>query len=321
MKFSRELLVGAVVALVAFWASSSWAQSAGERWPELLVSGSCPEASAVQALLSTLVPRGSAPGPTPPPAVDVVDRETTFLVAVGSRRKIYADPTRDCAQRARIAAAFIALALLPDVEAPAPEPAPPRAAPPARPLVPAPRPPSARSWLSVDARGALALGLPADIAAPGVLVRAAAGRDVLGAHVTCGWFFGTSTQLAGESGSVLLERLPCAAGATAHWFWAGRHLETALDAGLAVGLLHVIGRGFAPSYSSSHAELGARIAADTALRFGTGPSALMPIVGLEVTAYATSYDLDVSPHGVVGRAPLVWGAVTAGVQWSTEFGP
>lgn len=311
-----KLLVGVGAAIGGLPPSPSWAQSAAS--PELVVTGSCPEASAVGTLLSTLVPRAASAGRAPAPAIVIADRDTEFLVAVGSRSKIYADPARDCAQRARIAAAFIALALLPDIEPPAPE------APASRPQPPPPVAPPAetrRDWGSIDARAALAVGLPAEVAAPGILVRAAAGRDAFGGHVACGWFFGTSTPLAGESGSVLLERLPCDAGATARWFWPGRRLQSAVDVGFAVGLLRVMGRGFASTYASSHVELGARLAADTALRLTEGRQALMPIVGLEVTAYATSYDFDVAPHGIVGHAPAVWGAVTAGLQWGSEVGP
>lgn len=127
--------------------------------------------------------------------------------------------------------------------------------------------------------------------------------------------------LARETGTVLLERLPCAAGGTLRFFRLGRRLESAIDASLAAAWLRVNGRGFASSYSASRAELGARIGVEAAWHFDERPAGLMPFVGLEVTAYATPYDFDVTPQGVVGRAPLVWSAVTLGVRWGADFRP
>ncbi|HXX70028.1 MAG TPA: hypothetical protein VEK07_22805, partial [Polyangiaceae bacterium] len=165
------------------------------------------------------------------------------------------------------------------------------------------------------------LGLPTALVAPGIAIRAAGGRGAFGGHATCAWFFGTSMALAGEAGRVLLERLPCAAGGTLRFFWLGRRFESAIDAGLAVGLLRAIGRGFVSTYASSRAEVGARIALDAAVHVDQKPVSLTPVIGLEAIAYATPYDFDVTPHGVVGRAPPVWSAVTLGVRWGADLGP
>ncbi|HXX66175.1 MAG TPA: hypothetical protein VEK07_03285 [Polyangiaceae bacterium] len=380
------------------------AQPAPEPWSDVSVSGTCPDAKMVRTLLSTLVvPRRSAAANAP--IGTVADLGAEFRVAVGSRSKSYADPARDCAQRARVAAAFIAIALLPEgasappsgstppgasgrseprperpsspsnaapVETPAraqPAETPPRAAPAEAPTrgTPAETPPraapaetraraasgekssgappaepparregdhseartappqsapgAATNWGNVDARGAFALGLPTALVAPGIAIRAAGGRGAFGGHATCGWFFGTPMALAGQAGTVLLERLPCAAGGTFRFFWLDRHFESAIDAGLAIGLLRAIGRGFVSTYASSRAEVGARIAVDAALHLDSKPATVTPVIGLEATAYATPYDFDVTPHGVVGRAPPVWSAVTLGVRWGVDFGP
>lgn len=315
-----------VAALAMVQSSPLAAQPAPEAVPQLIVSGTCPQAVAVRSLLSTLVPESAVGARTP--VATVSDLDTRFLVAVAERRKIYADPARDCARRARVAAAFIALALLPEGSEPAqaqppsvaPEPQPPPEPPVAR-LPIASSPAGAHDWASVDVRGAFALGLPNAVWAPGVLVRAAGGREWLGGHASCGWFFGASTTLSGETGSVLLQRLPCDAGATVRFSWLGRRLDTAIDAGFAVGLLEASGRGFAATYASSHVELGGRVAVDTSLRLDPWRVSLMPVVGIEATAYTTSYDFDVTPHGVVGRAPLVWTAITAGVRLGADFRP
>lgn len=324
MKLPFKLLSASGLALAALCRTLPlWAQP-DQRWPELVVSGTCPQESGVRALLSTLVPnRGTAP-PGLPSAATVADLDKAFVVAVGARSKTYADPARDCAQRSRIAAAFIALALLPEGA----EPAAPASPPP--PALPPPTPPelpvlpvvASSTWASLDARGALALGFaPVTRLTPGVVVHAAAGRGVLGGHLSCGWVFGTSIALAQESGSVLIERLPCDAGPTLRFFTLGHRFDTAIDAGFAVGLLRAFGRGFDTNPPSSRVELGVRIAVDTALHADSARASLQPILGLEVTAYATGYDFNVAPHGDVGQAPLVWAAITAGIRWGADFGP
>jgi len=322
MRSPVTLYVAIGVWLAACRESSSWAQPASEPWPRVVASGTCPDAGAVRSLLATLVPPARAAATPIAPAAGVTDLGAEYVVALGERSKTYADSARDCAQRARVAAAFIALALLPE-EGPSPSgaaPTPSNVRAPERPTLPPPARGLA-AWMSLDARGALAIGLPTTLVAPGILIRAAGGRETLGAHASCGWFFGASATFAGEAGSVLVERLACDAGMTGRLFWLGGRFETALDAGIAVGLLRATGRGFSSSYAASRTELGGRIAVDTALHLDGGSPGLLPIVGLEVTAYATSYDFDVTPQGIVGRAPVVWSAVTAGVRWSANVRP
>ncbi|HZU84559.1 MAG TPA: hypothetical protein VE987_16635, partial [Polyangiaceae bacterium] len=133
--------------------------------------GPCPRAAAVDGVLSTMLPAGAPLGAAGATITDLGDE---YVVQVGDRSKRYADPTRDCAGRARVAAVFIALAISPDAASPAqqsgtaappapPPPPAPSAPPPPKPPVPPVRPaPSSppdaaltRGWLRFDVRARL----------------------------------------------------------------------------------------------------------------------------------------------------------------------
>jgi hypothetical protein len=117
-----------------------------------------------------------------------------------------------------------------------------------------------------------------------------------------------------QNATVLLERFPCAVGPVAH-FSVRPWLETALKAGLAIGVMRAAGRGLANGYDSLRLEAGARLAIDALLR--PSPNAfLFPMAGLEITYYPVPYDLVVAPRGVVASTPGVWAGVTAGMCWN-----
>ena len=80
----------------------------------VVAHGSCPTAAAVEDALAVLLP---------PDARDdrewaaVVDRKDGYAVTVLGNERLYTDPQRDCAERARVSAIFIALTLRPPVVA------------------------------------------------------------------------------------------------------------------------------------------------------------------------------------------------------------
>jgi hypothetical protein len=265
------------------------------------------------------------------PAVTVTDLGDRYVVTAGERSKTYPDPGRDCLERARVAATFIALVLAPDEAAASSAPAPsvpPRPPPPVA-VTPPPRPalPPSRHpwlpWLRADARGALELATAEGQVAPGAALRVAAGRGILGGHAVCEWLAGVPTNLTGGAGagaaqapgSVLLERFPCAVGPTLRLFPVHERLELDVDVGLAVGVLRASGRGFAMSYGATRPETGVRLAVDGTWLAHAGGFA--PVVGLEVTYYPSVYDLDVMPRGVVAETPHLWAGFTGGVCWTS----
>jgi hypothetical protein len=293
-------------------------------------------------LLLTLLPAPVAGAPVATAAVS--DLGDAYVVSVGERVKKYADSARDCADRARVAAAFIALVLAP-ATAPEGQPPPnPTTAAPAPTVAPTVRPPVApvqdgatpappgrvpnqsaiatsavaRGWLRVDARGALEVAPETGLFAPGAALRVAAGSGAFGAHAVCGWLAPAPIALPGESGSVLLERFPCATGPTLRLLSGGGWLEVQLDAGAALGAALAHGRAFVTSYDAARFELGARIAVDAAMHLGTRPAGFAPIVGLEATYYPMVYSLDVTPRGTLSHTPYAWVGLTAGICWSAE---
>ena len=108
------LTLGLAVALGCAVEGTAAAQAAD---PAALVGGdsSCPTPAAVWQNLVPLVPGDLlvnrlrvAGGPTPP--VQVIDLGTSFLVIAGHRVREYPEPARNCAERARFSALFIAIA-------------------------------------------------------------------------------------------------------------------------------------------------------------------------------------------------------------------
>ena len=145
-------------------------------------SSSCPEPGAVWAAMGTLLPpdrlaeRLRVAGNLIP--VEILDLGASFRLIAAGRVREYRDEARDCADRARVAAVFVALAIDPagiltTPKPPAPPPPPPEPAGPSAPIVTAPRP-AAR--IAIGATGVAGLGPDARIVQPGIAVRVAVGR-------------------------------------------------------------------------------------------------------------------------------------------------
>jgi hypothetical protein len=123
----------------------------------------------------------------------------------------------------------------------------------------------------------------------------------------------------GGGGSVLLRRFPCALGPALQLFPGSGRFEMNVAAGVAFGALLVSGRGFATNFdSSARFEVGAHAAVDAALHLGPSRAGLAPLVGLEVTYYPVTYDLDVRLRGLASQTPSVWAGVTIGASWSVK---
>jgi hypothetical protein len=244
-----------------------------------------------------------------------VDRGDSFVVVSGGRTKAYPDPDRNCAQRARIAAAFIALVLEPT---PVPSEseqvaAPPAAAPRQGDNAPAPRRPAALPWVRLAVRGAFQVSSPLGLTSPGVALDVAGGWGSFGGEAACAWIAGAEVPLL-DGKTALLERVPCALGPVVRFF-VGPRVETDLKVGLALGMLRAGGQGPAARYGGARLEAGARLAIDASFRLS--PDAhFVPVAGVEVTYYPVPYDLVLAPTSVVASTPSVWAGATAGVCWN-----
>ena len=154
--------------------------------PGVLVGGDsqCPTPAAVWLFLAPLVPgdvlldrlrvtRGAGP------PVQVFDLGSSFLVIAAHRVREYPEPARACAERARFAAVFIAIATGADPASAGAAVAtniPPVVAPVA---LPPAAPPQPRLRLEVGATATAGLGGGAPTVAPGVAVRAGFGQSRL----------------------------------------------------------------------------------------------------------------------------------------------
>lgn len=307
MRAPLLLFVWTGSALVGLVPSVAAAQDAGAR-PVVTVSGSCPESSVVESVLAGLLPTIVPVGP--PATASVSDRGDSYVVAIGDRVKTYFDATRDCAERARVAAAFISLALVPE---PTPVPTPPPEPPPIKPVEP---PPKATRWGRIDWRGTYTDAPASGLIAPGLALGVAAGMGRFGGQAVCGWVADASLSVANESGTIVIERFPCALGPVVRLSPPEAALEVNAGASAVFGALRATGTGFASSYNSLRLEVGARAAVDATLHIGRRPGDLAPVLGLELTYDPMTYDLAVLPRGVVAQTPSLWIGISAGFSWS-----
>jgi hypothetical protein len=339
-------VAGAIAALAAAWPVAAQTASAGVNG-----TGSCPLPAEVERLVSTILPAAAT---RLPPAVTVMDLGDAYRVGVGGRAKTYADPSRNCDQRARIAAAFIALAVTPEVAAPASTPAPdassaaaapaaaaPRPSPPPSPTSPVPPPlpvPSAAPvpapqtpalapgpvagvpmWGRLDARAALGDAPAPGIVGEGVAIHGAFGWGGLGigVDVRCAWMAATTlADLPSRPGGFSLERWPCGVGVTARLTRPDARLEVDVDAGLALGAVRIEGRDLFVTHASTRFEAGGRVGIDGVLHLGHGPFPIAPVVGADATYLATAYHLSVPPGPSATQTPRLWLAFTVGASWA-----
>jgi hypothetical protein len=263
------------------------------------VTGECPGREAVHAALLAALGR-ETPGPSaePPRVTDLGDRFE--MAALGQTRQV-PDPERDCAERARTAAVFIALALNPPAFQARAEPAITRTAPPAAPPAaePAGEAPSSPRWSSL-ALAARVDGVPADgsssslAVAGGAELTGAIGRGALGIVAGAAILAPTDGTFSGVI--VRQQRFPLNIGVTVRHELA-RRFELAGAAGLALVPFTLRGEGLGSSLPATRLDTGARLAC--ALRFPvTGH--LTPFVGLHAELFPRAYVIDVDPLGSIG---------------------
>ncbi|HEY6476285.1 MAG TPA: hypothetical protein VI456_06855 [Polyangia bacterium] len=263
--------------------------------------GSCPSGEAVRAaLLPALTEAPAAAGRQTPRVSDLGDR---FQVDAAGQTGAFVDVARDCTERARVAAVFIALAL----------------SPPAAPERPAPPPPPAetprpRQWfeLAVEARlDGASVGAPAATTlAWGGEVRAAVGRGMIGVAATAGLL--APTDDAFGSVEVRQQRFPLSLSLTlGHDLQRG--FRVAADLGLAVVPLTLKGEGLSAVAPATRLDLGARLA--VALRLPALGGRLAPVVGLHADLFPRPYRFSVDPLGDIGSSSGFWLGASLGLSY------
>jgi len=275
--------------------------------PPVAATGDCPSAQAVTAALgSALGSEARVAGADAPRVSDQGDRFS--VTALGQSRQ-YADPARDCDERARAAAVFIALVLNPPV-APAP------AAPAAvvqQPSVVAPAPPrAAERWFDLAAAARLDGGsAPETSAAIGFEARVAFGWRAWGVAATAGVL--TPTEGRASSVTIRQQRFPLSVGLTARRALSERFV-LAGAAGAALVPLTLRAESIDGGSQATRLDAGVRLAAE--LRYRATPR-LAPFLDLHAEFFPRAYALDVDPLGTVASTGRFWLGAAAGLVFET----
>ena len=269
--------------------------------PSVAVTGDCPGAEAVTAALRSALGSDAKVGVSEPPRVS--DQGDRFSVAAAGQVQQYADPGRDCEERARAAAVFIALALNPPL-------APPGPAPTVRDAPAPPPPPASARWLDL-AVAARADGGPGQAVGPaiGAEIHAAAGWRWLGVPATAGIL--APSEGTYSSITVRQQRFPLSLALTARRDVSQR-LAIAGAAGAALVPLTVRATAIDGGPSSTRLDAGIRLAFE--LRFRATPR-LAPFVDLHAEFFPRAYELQVDPLGTIGSTGRFWLGVSAGVAF------
>jgi hypothetical protein len=323
--------VGAGATAAAATAAGPTSEAAGDTArprgaPEISATGACPAADKIWTAMATLVPSGALDALPHSAAIDVSDLGDTYRVRLATngveRVRVYRDLARDCAQRARFAAVFVVLTLMPPellIDSPPKLPPPEPMAAPAPPLiaappppVEAPPPPSRRLRLELTALGDAApavLSSP-EMATAGGELRVAIGGGPLVALVAVGLQPGTDF----TAGTVRAreQRIPLDAGARLH------HARSWIDVGGEASLVAAIFRaeGLSPVVARQATRIDLGLRAGVTLRVGPRNARVAPIAGVHGLYFPRPYDLATIPGGVAGRTPTFRIGATAGLAAS-----
>jgi hypothetical protein len=284
-----------------------------------LAADACPSPELVREMLEPLVGHQHAlrlhnPSAAQPPDVQVRDLGDDYRIQVEGVQRDQSDPARNCKERARVAAVFIALNLqAPPAKAePVAPPTPPlqRAPAPVAPAAPQPsrqRTPAIEVGLGAYASVAYA---PQDSVAPGGALELWLRRELL--------LIGVRVGAAGESklavtphtagGHASLLRLPGSIFAGLLWPISRWQLGPSL--GLAFDLLRARGRGLVGNDSIWRANLGAYLGLQAQVSLTDRLSLAALLSG---SFYPRSYKLRVEPDNRHADTPNIWLAAQLGL--------
>ncbi|HEY4185176.1 MAG TPA: hypothetical protein VGP07_08915 [Polyangia bacterium] len=247
------------------------------------------------------------PAGATPRVADLGDR---FEASAAGQTGLYVDAARDCTERARVAAVFIALALNPPTfqsgtVARVPSP------------VPSPVPPAPGRWFHLGAAlrvdGASVGRAPAGIdLAWGGELSAGLGDGAFGGVMTVGALGPTTSQYSPIS--VREQRFPVSLAFRARRDL--RRVQLAGDLGLSAVLLTFRGQALQTSDAVVRLDVGARVA--LGLRFPTLLNHVAPTLALHAEYFPRPYDLDVDPVGSIGSSSRLWLGASLGLSYETS---
>ena len=285
----------------------------------------CPSASLLEQKLLPLlpgmtlafeVPPAAQPSPDAGRSASVNDAGERYTIEVAGLSREVEDPARDCLERARVAAVFIALNLAPKAEAtPAPAPAPPEE--PDEADEPAEssettseldEPPGLQLGLRLFGDGAYATAI--DRGAFGGGLGAWLGQGGWRVALTVGALSPVRVSFEPADGAVSVLRIPIVA--SADWVLRFGRLELGPSAGLALDVLHLRGVELRRPQTELRLDPGLSLAAHVGLRLA---SAVVLRLRLHAEAFARAYELRVDPLGPLAHTPRLWLGASLGLDW------
>lgn len=290
----------------------------------ITVSGTCPNAEAIWAAVASIVPAKDLDRFAAAAKVEVFDLGDSYRVSVNAkgidRLRVYRDLAHDCDHRARFAAVFVVLTLMPpdvllDVlpaQPPPPPPPPPLVATPIVRPIPAPVPaPPPRAHIEISglfdaapplfsAPRAFAFGGEVRMAvrAGQLALMVAAGFETIAPPLQIGGLTVSEYRLPFDVGL----RLPLATRPSA---------ALVAELGMGAALFHARGTNSADPQAGTRLDLGAR--AGVAVHLGAPRDRVQEIAGIHVDAFPKPYDVTLTPQGMVGRTPALWIGATLGL--------
>ncbi|HTA92695.1 MAG TPA: hypothetical protein VK745_24120 [Polyangiaceae bacterium] len=282
-------------------------------------NGECPEPAAVEREVLSLVPVERHELLERTVRIDIDDLGDSYRVTVSkdgtSLRKSYSDPGRDCDGRARFAAVFAVLTVMPpelgsdELAPPKPPPPPP---PPAAHVVVARAAPQALPPLAHIELGALFAYAPAILQAPALTtlggeLRVALGRGVLAGTLSIAYTTRASFVLDEVRGNI--SQLPASAGLRVRselgsWQVMG-------DLGLLAVLQRVRATSLFVANAQTALELGVRAGVSFERPLGAH---FAPFAGAFAWVVPGPRDISALPQGVLGNLPYLWVGAAAGVS-------
>jgi hypothetical protein len=286
--------------------------------------GSCPDPGAVRAAIFQLTSPRSRETIPPGSRVSVNDQGESFRVSVttegSNAERTYSDPARSCERRARFAAVFAIVTLMPpdlgpeadphrEETPPPPEPARPPvapAAPVARKPVAAPfTPPWLRLELAAVAEQALNGKLERVVRGLGGELTALPGRERLAPMLSFAFspkrdllFAGTRASLTRTQGVLGLRYTE----AFEPFAWGG-------ELGLVFALSSVRGMELVHPASGTSLDLGLRARVIATL----AKARVTPVLALESALFPRAAEIRAEPQGALGRLPTFWFGIAFGV--------
>ncbi len=297
---------------MAFWSSAG--QAVVPSKIALQARGACPAAKTIQRQLKPLLPHTSVRLVTRPGVLTaaVADEGARFSISVGGAERSIEETARDCVERARISAVFIALVLDPPLVSLARTSA--RSPVVSEQEVPPGEPTSAPPGYSVTTavRVSAALGRPGSRdwgLGPSLGLSVSGERSELVARgATLSPF-----KLEFARGTVRLVRIPFDVGY--HYLLRGGGFSGYLGLGVAADLLHISGEGFERSLGAVRVGVGASGALGVRYSFDPTWSGFAEFSG---AYFPRPYRLEVEPERLLGKTPRAWLGVTMGAIFRAD---